>query len=49
MIQEVKENRIIAILRGIEADKCADTAEALLAGGIGLVEVTFNQKESGRG
>lgn len=49
LIQEVKENRIIAILRGIEADKCADTAEALLAGGIGLVEVTFNQKESGRG
>lgn len=42
-INRIKENKIIAIIRGINQDKIVRTAEALYAGGIFLVEVTFNQ------
>ncbi len=42
-INKIKENKIIAIIRGIDSDKIIKTAEALYAGGISLVEVTFNQ------
>ena len=39
----VRERKIIAIIRGFEPDTCLRLAEAYAAGGIGLVEVTFNQ------
>ncbi|MGV8979737.1 bifunctional 4-hydroxy-2-oxoglutarate aldolase/2-dehydro-3-deoxy-phosphogluconate aldolase [Clostridium sp.] len=42
-INKIKENKIIAIVRGIDQDKILKTAEALYSGGISLVEVTFNQ------
>lgn len=48
MQEEIKklvlENRIIAIIRGFAPDVCLKLAEAYQAGGIRLVEVTFNQK-----
>ena len=40
----VRESRIIAIVRGFAPETCLRLAEAYAAGGIGLVEVTFNQK-----
>ena len=40
----VREKRIIAIIRGFAPDICLKLAEAYANGGIGLVEVTFNQK-----
>lgn len=45
VIQEILDHRIIAIVRGVETDKAVKVAEALYAGGIRLVEVTFNQKD----
>ncbi len=44
-INFVEREKIIAIIRGIETDKCLKVADALFEGGIRLVEVTFNQKE----
>ena len=41
----VREKRIIAIVRGQAPDVCLHLAEAFAKGGIGLVEVTFNQRE----
>ncbi len=41
----VREKRIIAIVRGQTPDVCLHLAEAFAKGGIGLVEVTFNQRE----
>lgn len=35
---------IVAIIRGFEPDVCLRLAEAYVKGGIGMVEVTFNQK-----
>lgn len=40
----IRERKIIAIIRGFAPDTCLRLAEAYAAGGIGLVEVTFNQK-----
>ena len=45
-VKKIRENKIIAIFRNIEVDKCVDAAKALYAGGIRVVEVTFNQKEA---
>ncbi len=41
----VREKHIIAIVRGQTPDTCLHLAEAFAKGGIGLVEVTFNQRE----
>lgn len=41
----VEKEKIIAIVRGIEAEKCVKVAKALYEGGIKLVEITFNQKD----
>lgn len=43
IIEQVKQSKIIAIVRGIDGDKIIDTANALKAGGIKMIEVTFNQ------
>lgn len=40
----IAERRIIAIIRGFGAETCLKLSEAYLKGGIGLVEVTFDQK-----
>lgn len=40
----IAERRVIAIIRGFGVDTCLRLAEAYIKGGIGLVEVTFDQK-----
>lgn len=44
VIQTVLEQKIIAIVRGVYAEDCLKLAQALYAGGIRLLEVTFDQK-----
>ena len=39
----VRDKKIIAIIRGITGDALLKTAEAVLRGGIELIEVTFDQ------
>ncbi|MBR5438678.1 MAG: bifunctional 4-hydroxy-2-oxoglutarate aldolase/2-dehydro-3-deoxy-phosphogluconate aldolase [Clostridia bacterium] len=45
VIKQIEQNKIIAIMRGIETDDAVRVAEALYKGGIKLVEVTFNQSD----
>ncbi|MBR4910696.1 MAG: bifunctional 4-hydroxy-2-oxoglutarate aldolase/2-dehydro-3-deoxy-phosphogluconate aldolase [Clostridia bacterium] len=44
IIKKIEENKIIAIIRGLDTDAAVKTAKALAAGGITLIEVTFDQK-----
>lgn len=44
VIKSILENKIIAIVRGVEPEKAINVAKALSRGGIKLIEVTFNQK-----
>ena len=44
VIKSILENKIIAIVRGIDVDSAVEVAKALYKGGIKLIEVTFNQK-----
>ncbi|MCG8482651.1 MAG: 2-dehydro-3-deoxyphosphogluconate aldolase, partial [Clostridia bacterium] len=46
VILRIKQERIIAIVRNIQADKIIDTCKALVAGGITCIEVTFNQSSA---
>ncbi len=43
VISAVKEEKVIAIMRGIPVEQAVNTAAALLKGGIKFIEVTFNQ------
>lgn len=45
VVRELKENKIVAIFRNVEVDKCVEAAKALYEGGIRFVEVTFDQTE----
>ena len=45
VIQKILDQKIIAIVRGVEPEKALEAARALRDGGIELVEVTFNQKD----
>jgi 2-dehydro-3-deoxyphosphogluconate aldolase / (4S)-4-hydroxy-2-oxoglutarate aldolase len=45
-IQAILDHKIIAIVRGIAGERIVQTAKALRAGGIRLVEVTFNQSSA---
>ena len=44
IIGEILDKKIIAIVRGVEPEKVVQVAKALYAGGVTLVEVTFDQK-----
>lgn len=44
VIKEIREKKIIAIVRGVDEDQALAIAKALYEGGITMVEVTFNQK-----
>ncbi len=44
IISNILDNKIIAILRGVEREKLIPLAEALYAGGVRLMEVTYNAK-----
>lgn len=46
IINNVYEHKIIAIVRGMEPEYCVKLAEALYAGGINMIEVTFNQRST---
>ncbi|MGB4590275.1 MAG: bifunctional 4-hydroxy-2-oxoglutarate aldolase/2-dehydro-3-deoxy-phosphogluconate aldolase [Clostridiaceae bacterium] len=43
-ISEIKEKKIIAILRNVPLDKIEKTVEAIIAGGISIIEIAHNQK-----
>ena len=42
-VKKLMDGRIVAIIRGFPPETCLRLAEAYAEGGIGLVEVTFNQ------
>lgn len=44
IIQAVKEHKLIAIVRGVESEKCIKIAQALYEGGFRLMEITYDQK-----
>lgn len=44
IIHAVKENKLIAIVRGVESEKCVKIAQALYDGGFRLMEITYDQK-----
>lgn len=46
VVNKIKQNKIFAILRGIHGKTVLQLAEALLRGGINLMEITFDQKDS---
>jgi 2-dehydro-3-deoxyphosphogluconate aldolase/(4S)-4-hydroxy-2-oxoglutarate aldolase len=43
IIQKILDEKLIAIVRGMEEKAILPLAEAFIAGGIGMMEVTFNQ------
>lgn len=45
VIQEILDQKIISIVRGMDLPTTLAVAEALYQGGIRLIEVTFNQKD----
>ena len=45
IIQKVLDKKIVAIVRGVYGDDCVNLAKALYAGGIELMEVTFDQSK----
>lgn len=48
ILEATKQHRITAILRGIDEAHMAPVVDALYAGGIRLLEITFNQKSPDR-
>lgn len=48
ILEATKKHRVTAILRGIDTEHLQPVVEALFAGGIRLLEVTFNQKSPSR-
>ena len=48
IIRKVLDCKLIAIVRGVYGDDCLKLAEALYAGGIELLEVTFDQSHPER-
>lgn len=45
VVSAIEREKIIAIVRGILPEKCMKVADALYAGGIRLLEITFDQRE----
>lgn len=45
IIQQIEENKVIAIIRGVDPEKSLKVAQALYEGGIRMIEVTFDQKD----
>lgn len=42
--QAIKDNKLIAIVRGVEAEACLRIAQALYEGGFRLMEISYDQK-----
>jgi 2-dehydro-3-deoxyphosphogluconate aldolase/(4S)-4-hydroxy-2-oxoglutarate aldolase len=45
VIERILSRRLIAIIRGVDGERCLELARAISAGGIDMVEVTFNQSD----
>ena len=45
IIQKVLDKKIVAIVRGVYGEECLNLAKALYAGGIEMMEVTFDQSK----
>ena len=45
IIKQVEEQKVIAIIRGVQPEKSLKVAKALYEGGIRMIEVTFDQKD----
>ncbi|MDF2924818.1 MAG: Entner-Doudoroff aldolase [Paenibacillaceae bacterium] len=45
VLERIMQDRVMAILRGVDAQHIVPVAEALMEGGIRLLEVPFNQRE----
>jgi len=45
VIQKIKEEKLIAIVRGIKPELSLKVAQALYDGGVRLMEITYNQKD----
>lgn len=43
VLEQIKRDKLIAIVRGIDQERIIDTCNALHAGGVSMIEVTFNQ------
>lgn len=43
VMERVEKEKIIAIVRGIGNDRILDACSAMVAGGVSMIEVTFNQ------
>lgn len=46
ILQEIFNEKIVAIVREVLAEDIVKTAEALLAGGVRMMEITFDQRNS---
>lgn len=46
IIQRVLEHKIVVIVRNVYGEECVKLAKALYAGGIALIEVTFDQSRT---
>lgn len=44
VIEKIREEKIVAIVRGMDLEKTVNIAKALYEGGVSLIEVTFDQK-----
>ena len=44
VIERIEKEKLIAIVRGVSADQCSKVANALYAGGVGRMEIPYNQK-----
>lgn len=46
VIREIEEKKVIAIVRGVHGEECVGLARALHAGGVDLLEATFDQESA---
>lgn len=44
IIEAIRQHKLIAIVRGVETEKCMAIAQALYDGGFRLMEITYDQK-----
>lgn len=44
IVQAVKDNKLIAIVRGVKSETCLKIAQALYDGGFRLMEITYDQQ-----
>ena len=45
VLANIREKKVIAIVRGFEPEQCLKLSRALYAGGINMIEVTFDQSK----